>query len=164
MNLEMPKDRICLGRFGKVFGLKGEIYFNLYGSEDILRTTDEFYLENGTLLKVERLGVGPDGRFVVKLLGYDTPESVETFVNQKVYVKGRSGKGDTYTTSELLEMDVIVNGQVVGRVLDLQGTDEAPFLLLEINGELRRAPFTREALSIDRVKKTITVSSEGFLV
>jgi len=61
-------------------------------------------------------------------------------------------------------MDVIVNGQVVGRVLDLQGTDEAPFLLLEINGELRRAPFTREALSIDRVKKTITVSSEGFLV
>jgi len=121
-------------------------------------------LENGTLLKVEKLGVGPDGRFVVKLLGYDTPESVETFVNQKVYVKGRSGKGDTYTTSELLEMDVIVNGQVVGRVLDLQGTDEAPFLLLEINGELRRAPFTREALSIDRVKKTITVSSEGFLV
>jgi len=140
----MPKDRICLGRFGKVFGLKGEIYFNLYGSEDILRTTDEFYF--------------PDGRFVVKLLGYDTPESVETFVNQKVYVKGRSGKGDTYTTSELLEMDVIVNGQVVGRVLDLQGTDEAPFLLLE------SAPFTREALSIDRVKKTITVSSEGFLV
>jgi len=79
----MPKDRICVGRFGKVFGLKGEMYFNLYGSEDILRTTDEFYLENGTLLKVEKLGVGPDGRFVVKLLGYDTPESVETFVNQK---------------------------------------------------------------------------------
>jgi len=77
---------------------------------------------------------------VVKLLGYDTPESVETFVNQKVYVKGRSGKGDTYTTSELLEMDVIVNGQVVGRVLDLQGTDEAPFLLLEINGELGVLP------------------------
>jgi len=48
---------------------------------------------------------------VVKLLGYDTPESVETFVNQKVYVKGRSGKGDTYTTSELLEMDVIVMGK-----------------------------------------------------
>jgi len=37
-------------------------------------------------------------------------------------------------------MDVIVNGQVVGRVLDLQGTDEAPFLLLEINGELGVLP------------------------
>jgi len=44
---------------GKVFGLKGEIYFNLYGSEDILRTTDEFYLENGTLLKVEKAWSGP---------------------------------------------------------------------------------------------------------
>jgi len=160
----MPKDRICLGRFGKVFGLKGEIYFNLYGSEDILRTTNEFYLEDGTLLRLEKVRLGPDGRFVIKLRNYETPEAVEPFVNQKVYVKGRPGQGDTYTTSELLEMEVVVNGQIVGRVLDLQGTDEAPFLLLEINSEPRRVPFTKEALSIDREKKIVIVTSEEFLV
>lgn len=160
----MPKDKICLGRFGKVFGLKGEIYFNLYGSEDILRTTSEFYLEDGTLLRLEKVRLGPDGRFVIKLRSYESPEAVEPFVNQKVYVKGRAGQGDTYTTSELLEMEVVVNGQVVGRVLDLQGTDEAPFLLLEINGETRRVPFTKEALSIDRETKIITVTNEEFLV
>jgi len=103
LNLEMPKDRICLGRFGKVFGLKGEIYFNLYGSEDILRTTDEFYLENGTLLRLKgwewALMEGSWSNYLAMI----HRTSVETFVNQKVLCKRSFWQSDTYTTSELLE-------------------------------------------------------------
>jgi 16S rRNA processing protein RimM len=160
----MPKELICLGRFGKPFGLKGEIYFNLFGSKEILENTKVFFLEDRTKLRVEHLSVGPDGRYVIKFRGFDTPERVQGFVNQKVYVKGRSGSGDIYTTSELLEMSIVVNGEVVGKVLDLQGSEDAPYLVVDLNGKEARVAFTKQALHIDRESKTIQVLSEEYLV
>ncbi len=160
----MPKEKICLGSFGRVFGVKGEIYFNLYGSPDILQTADSLFLDDGTALVIQHVTLGPDGRYLIKFRGVNSAEQAETLVNKKAYVKGRTGSGDFYTTSELIEMDVVLNGSIVGKVLDLQGTEDAPYLVLDINGKEMRTPFIKEALRIDREAKKVEIISEGYLV
>ncbi|NPV88616.1 hypothetical protein HPY42_03725 [Coprothermobacteraceae bacterium] len=159
----MAKEKLLLGQFGKVHGVRGEIYFSLFGTEDILQRAANLYLKDGTSLRILGIRRSSKGRFILKVEGYDTPEDAKALVNQNVYVEAMEGEGDIYTVGELRSMTLVFEGRPIGRILNLEG-DEAPYLVVEVDGATRLVPFTRQALRIDRQTRTVELLDEGLMV
>ena len=86
----MLKDMVIIAKFGRPFGVKGQIKIISYCEpKSNILTYDTLYVLSSSVLTVLNISdkkVFSDDKIIFKLADYDTPESVRLLTNTHIYI------------------------------------------------------------------------------
>lgn len=146
-----------LGSLGKPWGHRGELAFQMDGSElDAVRDLGVLFVELDGLrvpFRVATIREHPRVGAVVKFADLDDPQSVGFLVNMQVYAP--PGYKDLEDLDEdELDPDALVGMMVLdvehgelGEVVRLEGTDQNPLMVVDHNGVEVLIPMVNELIT-----------------
>ena len=143
---------IIVGRFGRVFGVSGEIYINpLTDNPERFNTERPLWLktDNGWKEIVIQSLKTISGRPVIKLSGMNTPEEIKVLTNQYLYIRS-SDLDDlpdgNYYHFELIDCRVLDSAfHELGRVIDIETYPAGDMLTVEASdGKKHLLPMRRQ--------------------
>ena len=155
---------LAIGFLRRPHGVSGEIIMDLHTDfPDRIRAGRKIYIgeeyEAATFGGVRVHGAG----LLIKLRGYDTPESVGRFRNQWVYVKAKEvpplPEGQHYKY-EMIDLAVVEeNGSPLGKVVEIleTGANDVYIVRDESGREILLPAIPSVILNVDMAARTITV-------
>lgn len=158
------EDKVILGRFGAVYGVRAWIKVNSYTQpiENILEYSEWQVQRHGSweTVTIEAGKIHGKG-IVVKIHNIDDREQAKTYTNAQIAIDQQElpelNKTEYYWR-DLIGMSVITkDGTPLGTVKNLLETGANDVLIVKDKRE-RMIPYTKQVIqSIDREKKIITV-------
>ncbi len=131
------KTEFLVGKALRPRGLKGELRFELYTSDPSRFKALKSLRLGETTFDVEKISVEGDFAYI-KFTGIDTQERAESFRGKNLYAN-RSAlpklKGDRVYISDILGADVIVDGDVIGELVDVLQYGSADVYVVKLKGE-----------------------------
>ncbi|MGE3920135.1 MAG: ribosome maturation factor RimM [Gammaproteobacteria bacterium] len=159
---------IIVGRFGKTHGVQGYLKIQSFTEplDNIFNYLPWHIKQNEMMQTIEIASKQKHhDKFVVKILGFDTPEQAQSLTNKSIYVL--QDQLPTLAKNEFYWVDLIgltvlnQNGVMFGTVKEIISTGANDVVMVE--GEKQHLiPFIPETyiLSIDLEKNTMTVHWE----
>jgi len=169
--LALPSDKVCLGRIGAPYGIKGWVkMLSFTQPRDNLLSYRVFETDSGKSLEMDagkQHGKGLIGHFV----GYDTPEAARELAGIELMVAAAALPGlddGDYYWHQLTGLRVVNRaGVVLGRIVSLLETGANDVLIVEatddsIDDRQRLLPWLPErvVLSVDLVAAQVLVDWE----
>ncbi len=133
--------KIAVARLGRTVGLRGDMrFFDLSDFPEQFFKGAKFESDRG-VLEIEYIN---PKRGTVKFKGFDTPEDAKRLTNAYLYSDEESTRQnielgeDEYFWFDIIGCDIFENGELLGRVKDIQRLPSADYLLVETNEELAK--------------------------
>ena len=153
------KDELVIGRVRSSFGIAGEIKVeSLSGESAHFKKLRTIVLRRGDYRRSYRVeSVRTAHRAVlIKLEGVDTPESAANLRGHEIMVARESAsklKPGEYYYADLMNLDVMVDGQSVGQISAIRETGDRPLLEITLNsGKNVLVPFAEPFFGDIRLK------------
>lgn len=156
-------EKICLGKFVKLHGFRGELKINAKYDDDLdVKKIAKMYLENDEELVIKRLLKNTDG-FYVGFDGIDL-EKAKTLINKSVFIDREIVK-DKILIEDLKGSYVFFEDETnLGQITDVQDYGAAEvFFVQGINGREFMFPNVKGVIvSFDYKEKKLVVNKEKF--
>ena len=154
-------EKIYVGQIVNTFGLDGQLKVLM---DDYVKL-DEFYIDGfDTVFKCQKQV--DNKKFVkIKMYGYDDINNVLLFVGRKIYLKEKAvetlGENE-YLKTDLIGSKIVLDGKVLGEVIDVENFGASDILVFDDNGKECRVPFVFEFFNEIKINEKILVASEKF--
>lgn len=164
-------DLLHVATIGRTVGLKGDLNLNLHTDfPEQFKKGSTFELENGSTITLSSYN---SERSLVRIVGYDSPESAKTLTNAKLFTtkeatreRCKLGAGE-YFWFDLPGLSVDENGVVLGTLIEVERIGAQDYLLVKTDEALVKKGSAETFLipyidhfvqSIELETKTIRVS------
>ena len=121
---------IVVGRFKKIFGIKGEIKVESYfTNKNDIALHNSFLLEDKT--KIELIFVQKKNVLICKIANIETPEGANNYVNKLLYIESKELpklKCNEYYFSDLIGLKVKINNFAVGSIISVNNHGAGDYL------------------------------------
>lgn len=162
--------RVVVGRIGKPHGLKGDVTVEVRTDEPELHFQEDaqFLTADHGVLTCEYAWY--HGKILcAKFAGFDDRTAAETLRNTLLEIERdeleRPEDPDEYYDAQLVGLDVIANGAVIGSVTEVIHTPAQDLLAVATSNGEALVPFVAAIVAeVDLVGKTVTITPpEGLL-
>lgn len=157
-------EKICLGKFVKLHGFRGELKINAKYDDDLdIAKIKIMYLENDEELVIKRLLKNTDGFYV----GFENVdlEKAKTLINKNVFIDRELVK-DKILIEDLKGSNLFYeDGTNLGQIQDVQDYGAAEvFFVLDKNGREFMFPNVKGVIvSFDYKTKKLVINKEKFM-
>lgn len=162
-----PEGYVLLGRFGKTFQLEGGLRFRAAGDaeEAALAGLAAVFVRDLGERQVKRLRL-VSGQPVLYLAGVPTVESAKALVNREVFAPREALPAleeGTFYLDELLGLEVVVDGAVVGSVSEVFEAGAQDVLVIDRDGHEVLVPLQAPYVTVEEARVVIDDPPEGLL-
>jgi 16S rRNA processing protein RimM len=162
-------NKIPIAKIGKTYGIKGWQKIHLLTDFPEQFKPNTTFESDKTFLTIEKIDLK---RGLVKFKGVDTPEDAKKLTNRMLYTTEEATKEniklkkDEYFWFDIIGCDVYENGELLGKVKEIERANEADYLVINTNPELveKKYPkrflidFKRHVKDVDVENKKIEAS------
>lgn len=158
----MTEQKILLAQIGAPHGIKGEVRVKPFGDPDMLDQYGKLETADGRKFKIKRMRLQKN-MAVVKFEGVNTRDEAEALNRVELYVdraKLPEPDEDEFYVSDLIGMEVVINGNVSGTIKDVPnfGADDVIEIEPAGGGATYYLPFTEAVVpEIDFEARRVTV-------
>jgi 16S rRNA processing protein RimM len=152
----MKKDLIAIGKIHAVYGVKGNLKFeifikNFYLPEEIYIKDEENELQPLNIETVDRK------KGLIKFKNYDTPEKAKEISHKLIYIPEellpKLGEDEFYEF-QLIGMDIYYNDKLIGKVEKIDDRLSQAYLIIKCTDEkTRHLPFINEFVKDVKVEE-----------
>jgi len=142
-------NKIPIAKIGKTYGLKGWQRIHLLTDFPEQFQKDKTFPSDKTDLTIEKIDLK---RGLVKFKGVDTPEDAKKLTNRMLYSTEEQTKEDIklkeneYFWFDIIGCDVYEEGELLGRVKEIERANEADYLVINTNPELIEKKYPKRFL------------------
>ena len=133
--------KLAVARLGRTVGLRGDMrFFDLSDFPEQFRVGAKFLSDRGEL-EIEHIN---PKRGTIKFKGYNTPEDAKKLTNAYLYSDEETTRQnmelgeDEYFWFDIIGCDIFEDGQLLGKVTDIQRLPSADYLLVKTADELAK--------------------------
>jgi len=162
-------NKIPIAKIGKAYGIKGWQKIHLLTDFPEQFKNGKTFPSDKIDLTIEKIDLK---RGLVKFKGINTPEDAKKLTNRMLYTTKEQTKKNIklqkneYFWFDIIGCDVIENGELLGRVKEIERANEADYLVINTNPELieKKYPkrflidFKRHVKDVDVENKKIEAS------
>jgi 16S rRNA processing protein RimM len=162
-------NKIPIAKIGKSYGIKGWQRIHLLTDFPEQFKPDTTFESDKTDLTIEKIDLK---RGLVKFKGVDTPEDAKKLTNRMLYTTEEATKqniklkNNEYFWFDVIGCEVYENGELLGRVKEIERANETDYLVINTNPELieKKYPkrflidFKRHVKDVDVENKKIEAS------
>lgn len=165
-------DYFNIGKFVSIFGLKGELVLkHNFGKKTSLKGLAALFIEEKKESFIpwfiETARIKSEDEIYIKLEGVDTREGAAKLAQKQIWLPEAEAKKFSAKSASvsLLHYDIVENGTVLGRILEVIEQPHQVLCRIELNGKEAYIPLHEETLvKIDRKKNQVIVElPEGLL-
>jgi len=142
-------NKIPIAKIGKSYGIKGWQKLHLLTDFPDQFKKDKTFPSDKTDLTIEKIDLK---RGLVKFKGVDTPEDAKKLTNRMLYTTEEQTKEDIklkeneYFWFDIIGCDVYEDGELLGRVKEIERANEADYLVINTNPELIEKKYPKRFL------------------
>jgi len=142
-------NKIPIAKIGKSYGIKGWQKIHLLTDFPEQFKKDKTFPSDKIDLTIEKIDLK---RGLVKFKGIDTPEDAKKLINRMLYSTKEQTKEDIklkeneYFWFDIIGCDVYENGELLGRVKEIERANEADYLVINTNPELIEKKYPKRFL------------------
>lgn len=130
-----PNNLLHVATLGRIVGLKGDMKLNLHTDfpEQFIKNAT-FLLDNGSTITLE--SYNPE-RELVRIVGYNTPESAKTLTNAKLFTTPEETRERCHLSAEeffwfdLTGLEVVEGDVLLGTVQEIERIGPLDYLLVK---------------------------------
>ncbi|ACM93521.1 16S rRNA processing protein RimM [Nautilia profundicola AmH] len=142
-------NKIPIAKIGKSYGIKGWQKIHLLTDFPEQFKKDKTFPSDKIDLTIEKIDLK---RGLVKFKGIDTPEDAKKLTNRMLYSTEEQTKEDIklkeneYFWFDIIGCDVYEDGELLGRVKEIERANEADYLVINTNPELIEKKYPKRFL------------------
>jgi 16S rRNA processing protein RimM len=137
-----PDERFFIAQIGKTVGLQGDLKIHFHTDFPKQFKKDQSYQSDRGSLEVHSINLD---RGLIRFKGYESLESAKKLTNTKIYASKEQtlencklAKGE-YFWFEIIGLDVVENGEKLGKIEDIQRILDTDYLLIQTDATLVEA-------------------------
>ncbi len=160
--MEKKEDMVIAGKIHGTHGVRGDLKIEIFPPK--FKLPEKIYIKDkeGNFKELE-VEVYSKKKGLVKFKGYDDIDKAKKVKHHYFYVdtsKLPKLDNDTFYEYQLLDMDVVFNDKVIGRVIKVDDRLPTAYLVIKcIDDKIRHLPFIKEFIKdVDLENKRITVT------